>query len=290
MIVSVIVRAIKEKVYAETPEDLQTGTHVIVETDHGVEAGVVYEREHNLPKSKNKIMVGKILRKITQEDLDKITENQAKQKKAFEIVLEKVSYHNLDMKLTRVQYTLDRSKLFVYYTSESRVDFRELIKDLGHALKTRIQMVQIGVRDESKMIGGIGVCGRQLCCQIFLRDFNSVTIDMAKDQDLLLNIAKLSGVCGRLMCCISYESQYYRQIKEGLPNLGEIISTPNGKGKFCALDPLKQTVTVEMMINNSKEFKKFKVDEIKELNKDLAAKNLTEAPPEPAPQGEPTDE
>jgi cell fate regulator YaaT (PSP1 superfamily) len=171
------------------------------------------------------------------------------------------------MKLIRVQYTFDRSKLFVYYTSDSRVDFRNLIKDLGHALKTRIQMVQIGVRDESKIVGGIGICGRQLCCQIFLRDFSSVTIDMAKDQDLSLNISKLSGVCGRLMCCISYENAYYREIKDGLPKFNDIIATPLGSGKFCALDPLKQTVTVEMEINNNKEFKKFTIDEIKKLNK-----------------------
>ena len=211
-VVGIMVRRIKEKAYVEVGHlELKPGDRVIAETEHGIEAGTVCEREKNIQK--NKEHIGKVLRKITEEDKRKLAENEKRNAKAFNIVLEKAYDHELDMKLTCVQYTFDRSKLFVYYTSETRVDFRGLIKDLGHILKTRIQMVQIGVRDEAKMVGGIGTCGQVLCCQSFLKDFSSVTIDMAKEQDLSLNTSKLSGLCGRLMCCISYENEHYKEIK-----------------------------------------------------------------------------
>ncbi|MDR2860499.1 MAG: stage 0 sporulation protein [Elusimicrobiota bacterium] len=270
MAIGAIVRIIKDKVYAQAGHlDLQIGDKVIIETDHGLEAGIVSEKEKEIAdvKDNDKNFIGRVLRKINQDDLKKIAENEEKHKKIFETVFNKSKDHELDMKLTRVQYTFDRSKLFVYYTSESRVDFRELIKDLGHSLKTRIQMVQIGVRDESKLIGGLGICGRSLCCQKFLKDFNSVTIDKAKDQDLSLNTAKLSGLCGRLMCCIAYENDYYKEAKEGLPKIGEMISTPNGLGKFSAIDCIRSSITVEFNQGTIREFKKFPLDVIKNLNK-----------------------
>ncbi|MCL1971736.1 MAG: stage 0 sporulation protein [Endomicrobia bacterium] len=261
--VGVMVRRIKDKIYAEVGHlDLKTGDRVIVETEHGLEAGIVCEREKNMQKGKDPI--GKVIRKITEDDKRKLAENEARNLKAQAIVIDKADDHELDMKLTCVQYTFDRSKLFVYYTSETRVDFRELIKDLGHILKTRIQMVQIGVRDESKMVGGIGTCGQVLCCQSFLKDFSSVTIDMAKEQELSLNTAKLSGLCGRLMCCISYENEHYINIKKGLPVIGSMVSTPNGKAKIAAIDCIKETVTVDF---GEREFKTYTIEEIKNRNR-----------------------
>lgn len=261
--VGIMVRRIKDKIYAEVGHlDLKTGDRVIVETEHGLEAGIVCEREKNIAKSKERI--GKVVRKLTEEDKRKLAENEERNIKAQAIVIDKADDHELDMKLTCVQYTFDRSKLFVYYTSETRVDFRELIKDLGHILKTRIQMVQIGVRDESKMVGGIGTCGQVLCCQSFLKDFSSVTIDMAKEQDLSLNTAKLSGLCGRLMCCIAYENEHYANIKKKLPEIGDTINTPDGKAKLAAIDCIKETVTADF---GDREFKIYTIEAIKNKNK-----------------------
>ncbi|MDR1695307.1 MAG: stage 0 sporulation protein [Endomicrobium sp.] len=263
MAVGVMLRRIKDKIYAEVGHlDIKPGDKVIVDTEHGTESGIVCEKEKNIQKGKDPI--GKILRKITEDDKRRIAENEKREEKALNIVLQKADDHELDMKLTCVQYTFDRSKLFVYYTSETRVDFRELIKDLGHILKTRIQMVQIGVRDESKMVGGIGTCGQVLCCQSFMKDFNSVTMDMAKEQDLSLNTAKLSGLCGRLMCCIAYENDTYKNVKKDIPALGEIVLTPNGKGKIAAIDCIKETVTVDF---GEREFKAFPIKIIKDKNK-----------------------
>jgi cell fate regulator YaaT (PSP1 superfamily) len=266
MVAGVMLRRIKDKIYADVGHlDLKPGDKVIVETEHGTEAGVICEREKNLQKEKDsKESIGKILRKITEDDKRRIAENEKRNAKALNVVLQKADDRELDMKLTCVQYTFDRSKLFVYYTSETRVDFRELIKDLGHMLKTRIQMVQIGVRDESKMVGGIGTCGQVLCCQSFLKDFSSVTIDMAKEQDLSLNTAKLSGLCGRLMCCISYENEHYKTLKQGLPKIGDYVLTPNGKAKLAAIDCVKETITADF---GEREFKTYPIQEIKNRNK-----------------------
>jgi len=265
MAAGVILRRIKDKIYADVGRhDVKPGEKVIVETEHGVEAGIVFEREKNIQKGKDPI--GKILRKVSEDDKRKLAENDKRNEKAFNVVLEKADDHELDMKLTCVQYTFDRSKLFVYYTSETRVDFRELIKDLGHLLKTRIQMVQIGVRDESKMVGGLGSCGRVLCCQGFLKDFSSVTIDMAKEQDLSLNTSKLSGLCGRLMCCISYENEHYKNFKKDLPSLGTMVLTPNGKGRLAAIDCVKETITVDFGDKDKRDFKTFPAQIIKDKN------------------------
>jgi cell fate regulator YaaT (PSP1 superfamily) len=263
MVVGVIVRKIRDKIYADTGcFDLRLNDKVIVETEHGVEVGIVCEKQKNIENGKESI--GKIFRKVTNEDKKKIAENEIKNEKAYKTVLQKVVDHKLDMKLTCVQYSFDCSKLFIYYTSETRVDFRELIKNLGHILKTRIQMVQIGVRDESKIIGGIGTCGQVLCCQSFLRDFNSVTVDMAKEQDLSLNTTKLSGICGRLMCCIAYENDIYRDIKKDLPEIGATISTPEGKAKLAAIDCIREKITVDF---DNKSFKLFTVKQIQDVNK-----------------------
>jgi cell fate regulator YaaT (PSP1 superfamily) len=258
-----MLRKIKEKIYADIEHfDLRLYDKIIIETEHGIEVGIVCEKEKNVKKGKTP--TGKILRKITIEDKKRIAENERRNLKAQNVVIQKAKYHNLDMKLTCVQYTFDRSKLFVYYTSETRVDFRELIKDLGHILKTRIRMVQIGVRDEAKMIGGIGTCGQILCCQNFLKDFNSVTIDMAKEQDLSLNTIKLSGLCGRLMCCISYENDTYRDAKKDLPELGEVVLTPEGKAKLVAIDCIRELLTADF---GDKKFQVFTIKQITDINK-----------------------
>jgi cell fate regulator YaaT (PSP1 superfamily) len=201
-----VVRIIKDRIYININNDidLKFNDEIIVETEHGIEYGIFYKKIININNSF--INKNKFLRKITNKDVKKNIKNEEKNLKVNKIVLKKIAEYNLDMKLTCVQYIFDCSKLFIYYTSELRVDFRNFIKDLGHILKTRIQMVQIGVRDEAKIIGGIGMCGNTLCCKRFLKTFNPVTIDMAKKQDLLFNVSRLSGLCGRLMCCISYEN------------------------------------------------------------------------------------
>ncbi|MDR1400802.1 MAG: stage 0 sporulation protein [Endomicrobium sp.] len=259
MVVAVMLRNIKDKVYADSGcFSLRQNDKVIVETEHGVEAGTVYEEVEGVLK--NESTSNKVLRKMTDDDKKKVIENEAKSLKAQSVVLGKVKNYNLDMKLTCVRYIFDRSKLFVYYTSEMRVDFRKLIKDLGYVLRTRIQMVQIGVRDESKIFGGIGTCGQILCCRNFLKDFNSVTIDMAKEQNLSLNTTKLSGLCGRLMCCISYENEAYKNIKKNLPKIGKTVFTPDGKARLVAIDCIKEIVTVDF---GNKTLKIFTIEQIK---------------------------
>jgi cell fate regulator YaaT (PSP1 superfamily) len=265
-VAGVRLRVVKDIEYAAVRHlDLKLGDRVIVETEHGMEEGMVCEREKEIENLKSPI--SKIIRKINEFDKRKLAENKDKSLMSRSVVLQFVAKCNLDMKLTCVQYTFDRSKLFIYYTSETRVDFRELVKDLGHALKTRIQMVQIGVRDEAKLVGGIGTCGQILCCRNFLKDFTTVTMDMAKDQDLSLNSAKLSGICGRLMCCISYENDVYAEIKKDMPEIGSDILTPDGKAKLAAVDCIKKKVTADF---GDKNFKTFTIDEIKNKNqKDL---------------------
>lgn len=262
-VVGVIVRKIKEKIYAQPKHlTLELNETVIVETEHGVEFGFICEKEKEMEQPAD-VKFGVVIRKANEHDIKRLENNEHKNDLAWDKVYEKISEMKLDMKLTSVNYTFDRTKLFIYYTSETRVDFREFIKVLGHALKTRIQMVQIGVRDESKIIGGIGTCGQQLCCKVFLKDFNSVTIDMAKDQDLSLNTTKLSGLCGRLMCCLSYEHELYANFKKSLPAIGSIVSTPNGKGKLVSINCVKETCAVEFDNRNTKNFKITQIKEIK---------------------------
>jgi cell fate regulator YaaT (PSP1 superfamily) len=245
IVVGLTARRIKEKIYGETGHlDLVIGDKVLLETEHGQEDAVVCEREKMIEKLKDP--VAKVIRKLTTDDKRRLAENEQKNHQSQKVVLGKIEDHELDMKLTTVQYTFDRAKLFIYYTAETRVDFRELIKDLGHILKTRIQMVQIGVRDEAKMIGGLGTCGRMLCCQGFLKDFSSVTIDMAKEQDLSLNTSKLSGLCGRLMCCITYEYDTYKECNKRMPPPGSKVKTPAGTATVLSNNCIKEEVNVEM--------------------------------------------
>jgi len=175
-----------------------------------------------------------------------VDENKQAAQEAYEVCNDKVNEHQLDMKLVDVEYTFDRNKVIFYFTADGRVDFRELVKDLAAIFRTRIELRQIGVRDEAKMLGGIGPCGRMLCCSTFLGDFDPVSIKMAKDQNLSLNPTKISGLCGRLMCCLKYENDEYESAKEALPDLGEIIETPQGKGKVVGLNILERVLQIEL--------------------------------------------
>jgi cell fate regulator YaaT (PSP1 superfamily) len=192
----------------------------------------------------------KVLRVADEKDYLQVEENRSAAKEAFNICMQKISEHSLEMKLVDVEYTFDRNKIIFYFTAEGRVDFRELVKDLAAIFKTRIELRQIGVRDEAKMLGGIGPCGRMLCCSTFLGDFDPVSIKMAKDQNLSLNPTKISGLCGRLMCCLKYENDDYENAKEQLPDLGEFIYTSHGNGKVVGLNLVEQVIQIELMEQN----------------------------------------
>ncbi|MCK4532971.1 stage 0 sporulation protein [bacterium] len=244
VVVGVEIRKNKEVFYFNPRDlDLAVEDKVLVETENGLEWGEVVELEKVLEKKKEKIK--NVIRKMNEYDFSKLRENKRKEKEALRSCSQKVEDRELKMKLTSVEYTFDRNKLFVYYTAEGRIDFRELIKDLGYLLKSRIQMVQIGVRDEAKMLGGFGSCGRMLCCKSFLHDFKPVGIEMAKEQNLSLNPNKISGVCGRLMCCLAYEYKNYKEMKKKLPKKGLKVKTSQGEGIVKDVNIFTEEVTID---------------------------------------------
>lgn len=232
------------KIYYFDPENTEYsyGQYVIVETARGMEFGtiVIPNREVNdediIPPLKP------ITRKATDEDIEKNRQNKEKERDAFNICIEKIKKHNLEMRLIAAEITFDNNKLIFYFTADGRIDFRDLVKDLASVFRTRIELRQIGVRDEAKYINGIGICGRTLCCATFLGDFHPVSIKMAKDQGLSLNPTKISGVCGRLMCCLKYEQNAYDDLLKNLPKEGDIIDTPEGQGEVLSVNVLKQIV------------------------------------------------
>jgi len=244
IVVGVQIRRIND-VFDFLPEgiDLAIGDECLVETENGIEVGEVVSPERMVERSKKKLY--RVIKKMDSSDWEVVKGNAKKEREAFQKVMQKVEEYELKMKLTCVDYTFDCNKLFIYYTAEGRVDFRELIKDLGYLLKTRIQMVQIGVRDEAKMLGGFGPCGLPICCGSFLKGFRPVSIDMAKEQDLSLNPAKISGVCGRLMCCLAYENDFYQECRKNLPKVNSKVATPDGIGVVKAVNILLEEVTVE---------------------------------------------
>ena len=205
----------------------------------------------------------KVLRLASEKDLKHEKECRKKEREAFEFCNKKIKEHKLDMTLTDVEYKFDNSKILFYFTADGRVDFRELVKDLAATYKTRIELRQIGVRDEVKRIGGNGVCGRELCCCSFLRDFETVSIKMAKEQNLSLNPSKISGNCGRLMCCLKYEQEVYEEKLKRLPNVGAIVKTPDGKGEVDSVETLKEIIRVKFKDNDIYNYKKYKVEDIK---------------------------
>ncbi len=207
------------------------GDYAIVETVRGMECGLVAKANHGISEENITKPLKKVIRAATAEDVKTLGENKEKEKEAFKICEQKIEAHGLEMNLVDVEYTFDRSKLLFYFTADGRVDFRELVKDLASSFKTRIELRQIGVRDESRMVGGFGICGRPFCCNTFLNDFQPVSIKMAKEQGLSLNPTKISGTCGRLMCCLKYEQDTYEHLLRVTPKVGAIVDTPDGKGK-----------------------------------------------------------
>lgn len=222
------------KIYYFDPGDykLQSGDHVIVETARGIEFGEVVLGPRKVSEEEIVAPLKKVIRPANEEDYEKNAENKRLEKKAHDICLSKIKKHGLPMKLIDVEYTFDHNKIIFYFTAEGRVDFRELVKDLARVFKTRIELRQIGVRDEAKMIGGLGICGRPLCCSLFLRDFDPISIKMAKKQELTLNPSKISGVCGRLMCCLKFEAMTYRELEEMMPEIGEFVELEEGDGEI----------------------------------------------------------
>ncbi|MFH0917977.1 MAG: stage 0 sporulation family protein [Candidatus Omnitrophota bacterium] len=227
---------------------LKVGDYVIVEHDRGLDCGCVIPtcQAHcgveDLPKELPK----KIIRLAKESDLKQVQDNAVKAKEAFVACEKKIFEHKLEMKLVKAEYSFDRSKILFYFTSDGRVDFRNLVKDLAKVFKARIELRQIGVRDEARLFGGYGSCGRELCCKKFLKDFEPVTIKMAKEEGLPLNPPKISGLCGRLMCCLSYEYETYKLLSKGLPREGEHLSTPEGKGKVINVNVFKRLVSVQL--------------------------------------------
>ena len=254
------------KIYYFGPReyDIHVGDHVIVETARGVEYGYVVMGPKVVEESDVVQPLKVVLRPADQEDEEKEQENREKEKKAFQICAKKILEHQLDMRLIDVEYTFDNNKVLFYFTADGRVDFRALVKDLAAVFKTRIELRQIGVRDETKLMGGIGICGRPLCCHTYLTEFAPVSIKMAKEQNLSLNQTKISGVCGRLMCCLKNEQEIYEELNKKLPGVGDTVTTPEGlQGKVHSVSVLRQHVRVVVEMNDEKEIRDYQVEELK---------------------------
>lgn len=254
------------KIYYFDPLNFQVkrGDHVIVETARGVEYGTVVGSPREVEDDKVVQPLKPVLRVATERDDEQEAGNKAKEKEAFKICQEKIRKHGLEMKLIDAEYTFDNNKVLFYFTADGRIDFRELVKDLAAIFKTRIELRQIGVRDETKILGGIGICGRPLCCHTYLSEFAPVSIKMAKEQNLSLNPTKISGVCGRLMCCLKNEQETYEYLNKQLPNIGDQVMTPEGiKGEVQSVNVLRQLVKVIMDVNDEKEIREYKVEELK---------------------------
>lgn len=251
------------KIYYFDPGELpvQSGDPVLVETARGIEYGWVAIGRRRVDEQDVVLPLKNVIRIADEQDAAQMERNREDAKRAYAICKEKIAEHGLPMKLVDAEYTFDRNKLIFYFTAEGRVDFRELVKDLAAVFRTRIELRQIGVRDEAKMLGGIGPCGRLLCCSTFLGDFEPVSIKMAKDQNLSLNPAKISGLCGRLMCCLRYEHETYAQVLATLPDVGDEIETPLGRGRVVGLNILAEQVQVD--VYEAGRIVAFSVDELK---------------------------
>ncbi len=254
------------KIYYFEPDKLklETGMHVIVETARGVEMGTVMIPPREVSDEAVVSPLKPVIRIATGEDEQTAKKNKEKEKEAFKICLEKIEKHKLEMKLVEAEYTFDNNKLLFYFTADGRIDFRELVKDLAAVFRTRIELRQIGVRDETKIMGGVGICGRELCCHSYLSEFAPVSIKMAKEQNLSLNPSKISGVCGRLMCCLKNEEETYEYLNSRLPNVGDYVTTADGlKGEVSSVNVLRQLVKVLVEIDDEKELREYKVEELK---------------------------
>lgn len=253
------------KIYYFDPShlDIHQEHAVIVETARGVEFGKVVIANKKVSADDIVLPLKKVIRVADESDVRTVDENQQAAREAFVTGLEKIKQHKLKMKLVEVEYTFDRNKIIFYFTAEGRVDFRELVKDLASIFRTRIELRQIGVRDEAKLLGGIGPCGRPLCCSTWLGDFEPVSIKMAKDQNLSLNPSKISGLCGRLMCCLKYEHDQYESVKDELPSIGSFVATSNGEGKLLAINAKQRMAQVRLSETN--EVLDFSFDDVAEI-------------------------
>ena len=255
------------KIYYFAPGkfDIKSGDHVIVETARGIEYGFVVLGSREVEDNKVVQPLKSVIRMANAEDEATESSNKKKEKEAFKVCLEKIRKHNLEMKLIDVEYTFDNNKVLFYFTADGRIDFRELVKDLAAVFKTRIELRQVGVRDETKIVGGVGVCGRALCCHSYLSEFIPVSIKMAKEQNLSLNPTKISGVCGRLMCCLKNEEETYEYLNSKLPGIGDYVTTDDGlKGEVHGVNVLRQLVKVVVTVDrDEKEIREYKVEQLK---------------------------
>ncbi len=262
------------------------GDHVIVETVRGIELGEVITSAREVPDEAIVAPLKNVLRLATEDDLRRAEANAKNEKMAFDLCLEKIAARKLEMKLISVEYTFDNSKVIFYFTANGRVDFRELVKDLAAVLKTRIELRQIGVRDEAKMLGGLGSCGRPICCGTFLGDFQPVSIKMAKEQNLSLNPTKISGQCGRLMCCLKYEQDYYEETLKKLPKVGKEVLTPDGVGNIVEINVLRERVKVKLRLSDDTfDVREYPIDDVKRVE-GKAFSRPEPKKPESAPQKE----
>ncbi|MBD5096171.1 MAG: stage 0 sporulation family protein [Lachnospiraceae bacterium] len=255
------------KIYFFSPLNyrVEPGKHVIVETARGVEYGKVVLGIREIDETQMSSPLKSIIRLADENDAAKYLENKEKSRKAYDICLEKIKKHNLEMKLIDAEYTFDNNKVLFYFTADGRIDFRELVKDLAAVFKTRIELRQIGVRDETKIVGGIGICGRELCCHKHLSEFVPVSIKMAKEQNLSLNPTKISGVCGRLMCCLKHEEDTYEYLNDKLPNVGDFVKTVDGKkGEVASVNVLRQKVKLIVTLeDDTKEIEEYRIEDLK---------------------------
>ncbi|MCR5419941.1 MAG: stage 0 sporulation family protein [Lachnospiraceae bacterium] len=268
------------KVYYFDPGDieLKKGDHVIVETARGVEYGALVMPPTDMDEKEITQPLKPVIRKANDEDDKKEIRNREKEKEAFKTCKEKIVKHGLDMKLIDAEYTFDNNKVLFYFTADGRVDFRDLVKDLASVFKTRIELRQIGVRDETKILGGIGFCGRPLCCHTYLSDFAPVSIKMAKEQNLSLNPSKISGICGRLMCCLKNEEETYEELNKKMPNIGDMVTTEDGfKGVVNSVNVLRQLVKVVIEEGDEKEIKEYKATQLKFKSRQKRDRNKDKA-------------
>ena len=271
------------KIYYFDPKDfeMEVGSHAIVETARGIEYGTVLIAPREVADDQVIQPLKPVIRVATEEDTKTVERNREREKSAYKTRQEKIAKHGLEMKLVQAEYTFDNNKLLFYFTADGRIDFRELVKDLASVFRTRIELRQIGVRDETKMLGGIGICGRELCCCSYLSDFVPVSIKMAKEQNLSLNPTKISGVCGRLMCCLKNEEETYEYLNSRLPGVGDSVVTATGQvGEVQGVNVLRQKVKVLIEVDDEKELHEYDVDELKfrprRKNVKLSAKELEE--------------
>ena len=257
------------KIYFFDPDGkiVERGQHVIVETAMGKEYGEVMIANRVLPEEKIVAPLKKIIRIATEKDKKQNEQNKKDEKEAFKICEKKIKEYNLDMNLMDVEYKFDKSKLLFFFTADGRIDFRDLVKDLAAIFKTRIELRQIGVRDEVRRLGGNGVCGRELCCCSFLGNFDTVSIKMAKEQNVSLNPSKISGNCGRLMCCLKYEQEVYEDKLKKIPGIGSIVETEDGKGEVCGIETLKERVKVKFKDGDETFFKRYDLKDVKVIKR-----------------------